>query len=609
MGVSSVKARTLPRALLILFFGGIAARLQGAIGVSLTAEPPGPAPVGTMITWSALVSDVGSGNLWYRFRVRELGGDFRVIRDYGPLSTLDWTSIDEGVYELEVSVRDRDSGDAETAKSTIPLVSRVQDNLAAVSPTSHPLVFLYNGPGCDAGQARVRFQTAETFVQYTPSKLCVPGRSMSFYLAGLLPDSTYSASLVVDRGRDSTSGPAVSFQTGSAPSTLPLPSILQELATPGPQPILVQATLNQAAIATDLSGRLLWFGPSDLNYITRPAAGGTFFGLHQSGADMAVDVVRRFDLVGMTVQETNAARVSEQLAALGKRPISGFHHEARSLADGKTVVLGDVEMILTDVQGPGPVDVIGDMILVLDEDLRVVWSWDAFDHLDPFRSAVLGESCAQSPGCPSHYLSTNATDWTHGNSVDEAPDGALLYSARHQDWLIKIDYQGGAGNGDVIWRLGRDGDFTYDSTDPYPWFSHQHDAGYVPNSRNTIALFDNGNTRRVAYPGAWSRGQVIELDEKNRTVRAVLNADLNVYSSALGSAQRLEDGTYHFNAGFISSAGLTSMALSIQLDPSGNEILSSITLPAPAYRSFRLNDLYGEGAAPTRPTTQTVDPR
>ena len=532
-----------------------------------------------------------------------------MIRDYGPLSTLDWTSIDEGAYELEVTVRDRDSGDIETTSSTIQLLSRVQDNLAVISPTSHPLVFLYNGPGCESGQARVRFQTPEALVQDTPSRPCVPGRSLSFYLAGLLPDSTYSAALVVDRGRDSTSGAAVSFQTGSAPSTLPLPSILQASATPGLQPVLLQATLNQSAIATDLSGRLLWFGPSDLSYITRPAADGTFFGLRQSATDTAYDAMRRFDLVGMIVQETNAARVNEQLAALGRRQISGFHHEARSLADGKTVVLGDVEMILTDVQGPGPVDVIGDMILVLDEDLRLVWSWDTFDHLDPSRSAVLGEECAQSPGCPSHYQSANATDWTHGNSVDEAPDGALLYSARHQDWLIKIDYQGGAGNGDVIWRLGKDGDFTYDSTDPYPWFSHQHDAGYVPNSRNTITLFDNGNTRRVGYPGEWSRGQVIELDEKNRTVRAVLNADLNVYSAALGSAQRLEDGTYHFNAGFISSAALPSMALSIQLDPSGNEILSSITLPAPAYRSFRLNDLYGEEGAPTRPTTQTVDPR
>ena len=74
------------------------------------------------------------------------------------------------------------------------------------------------------------------------------------------------------------------------------------------------------------------------------------------------------------------------------------------------------------------------------------------------------------PGCATHYLAADANDWTHGNAVVETPDGALLYSCRHQDWLIKIDYANGVGSGDVIWRLGKEGDFTYDSTDPYPWF-------------------------------------------------------------------------------------------------------------------------------------------
>src|SRR4029077_4140674 len=145
------------------------------------------------------------------------------------------------------------------------------------------------------------------------------------------------------------------------------------------------------------------------------------------------------------------------------------------------------------VQGPGPLVVIGDMILILDSDLEVVWTWDAFDHLDVSRRAVLGETCVTNPGCAPHYLSLEANDWTHGNAVGETPDGNLLYSSRHQDWLIKIDYRFGEGSGDVIWRLGKDGDFTYDSTDPYPWFSHQHDAGYESVNDSTITLFDNGN--------------------------------------------------------------------------------------------------------------------
>jgi hypothetical protein len=579
------------------------------MGVSLAASPPGPAPVGTMITWTAQASDAVSGDLWYRFRVREPGGGFRMIRDYGPSDTLDWTSIDEGVYEIEVSARDRGGLETATTASPFQLESRVPGREAVISPTSHPLVFLYSSPGCEVGRARVRFQSAQSPVQYTPYKPCAPARSLNFYLAGLAPDTSYSASFVVDRGRDSTVGRVVTFESGDLPSDIVLPSVVQA-AAPGSERVLLQFLLFLPAIATDLNGTVLWFGPPNLIYLTHPETGGTFFGFVQPGLGPAYEIVRRFDLVGMTVQETNVARINEQLAALGKRPISGFHHEARSLAGGKTVVLADVEQIVTDVQGPGLVNVIGDMILVLDADLQVVWTWDTFDHLDISRGAVGGETCLAYPGCATHYLTVDANDWTHGNSVVDTPDGALLYSCRHQDWLIKINYKNGAGNGDVIWRLGKDGDFTYDSTDPYPWFSHQHDAGYEPGSRSTITLFDNGNTRVSANPGATSRGQAIEVDEKNRIARLVLNVDLGVFSSALGSAQRLQDGTYHFDVGFVydpdPDALFGSAAFAIQVDPSGN-VVSSMKLLSPVYRSFRVDDLYGSVDAPAPAGTRTLE--
>jgi hypothetical protein len=45
-------------------------------------------------------------------------------------------------------------------------------------------------------------------------------------------------------------------------------------------------------------------------------------------------------------------------------------------------------------------------------------------------------------------------------------DGNLILSVRHQDWVIKIDYRGGSGDGHMIWRLGQNGDFAVGSTDP-----------------------------------------------------------------------------------------------------------------------------------------------
>ncbi len=98
--------------------------------------------------------------------------------------------------------------------------------------------------------------------------------------------------------------------------------------------------------------------------------GGLFLGIIWDGnADSSQQILREFDLVGNTVHETNAARAAEQLVNLGMRPVSAFHHDARRLPDGTILALAATERILTDVQGPGPVDVLGDMILVLDSNL------------------------------------------------------------------------------------------------------------------------------------------------------------------------------------------------------------------------------------------------
>ena len=49
-------------------------------------------------------------------------------------------------------------------------------------------------------------------------------------------------------------------------------------------------------------------------------------------------------------------------------------------------------------------------------------------------------------------------DWTHTNAIIySADDGNLIISIRHQNWLVKIDYNNGAGTGDILWHLGLSG--------------------------------------------------------------------------------------------------------------------------------------------------------
>ena len=88
-----------------------------------------------------------------------------------------------------------------------------------------------------------------------------------------------------------------------------------------------------------------------------------------------------------------------------------------------------------------------------------------------------------------------------------------------------------------------------------------------------------------------SRGQVLDIDENNRTVTVVLNADLGVFSEAVGSAQLLRDGSYHFDAGYVVEPDDSLAAYSIQVTKDGviNYQIKQNTL---IYRSFRMTNIY-----------------
>jgi hypothetical protein len=47
--------------------------------------------------------------------------------------------------------------------------------------------------------------------------------------------------------------------------------------------------------------------------------------------------------------------------------------------------------------------------------------------------------------------------------------------------------------------MGVGGDFAIDSSDPYPWFSHQHNASFENEGTTFLTVYDDGNTR-VAPP-------------------------------------------------------------------------------------------------------------
>jgi arylsulfate sulfotransferase len=323
-----------------------------------------------------------------------------------------------------------------------------------------------------------------------------------------------------------------------------------------------------------------------------------------------LQVLREEDVAGNVLRETNVSLVAEQLESRGihsdckkggKECVPGFHHEAIQLENGHTLVLAGLErMYPAGTQGSkGPVDVLGDLVLDLDEDFQVVSVWNSFDHMDIKRASLGDEKCkggAGGDGCTPVFLASKANGWLHTNAVDYIPgSGDLILSMPEQDWVLKIDWKDGKGTGKILWRLGDGGDFVAKSAEADPWFSYQHDSRFLPGSTNKILLFDDGHRRKKKNPAANNRGQVWELDESARTAKLVYNADLGGYAVAVGSAQALENGGFTFEAGFINPSSIYARA--IETSAEGKVVYVQQTDGAITYRTFRVADMY---SAPKR---------
>jgi hypothetical protein len=573
--------------------------------VSLVSSVAAPQPVGGAVTWTATAAGVGAAPV-YQFSAAPEGGAFRVVRDFSPAAAFAWTPMQEGTYDIKVTVKDGyDAADTTSAVATDAVASRLSGTQAVVSATNNPLVALYSVPPSTAATVFVQFSLAgdQPSWRNTDARAVAAGKTTNFFVAGLLPNTAYQMRHVFSDGTGSAPLP---FTTGSLPATLAIaPFTVRQVPAAGSDPDQdmifherVPGMPNRPALlATDLSGRVNWYYDLAGSGLTLAKAGqslvpgGTvlFNGVDRyTPVPGAPDVLREIDLAGNPVRETSLGAVNAQLKALGHEPVHAFHHDAQRLADGSTLALAYPERSIV-VNGT-PANYVGEMVVVLDQDFQVKWAWDAFDHLDVGRGPVLGEVVGRGSPEPTAFVpALPAVDWLHVNAVALSPaDGNLVLSVRHQDWVVKIDYRNGAGDGHVVWRLGAGGDFALDGAGADAWFSHQHNAHYVDD--HTLVLFDNGNTRRETDPNAHSRGQAWALDEATMRATPVLNADLGNYSWRLGAAQRLSNGNYSFLSGAIGQPP-SEIAQTIEVGPDGAKAYV-LEGAVPEYRSYRVRTLY-----------------
>ncbi|MGA8271238.1 MAG: aryl-sulfate sulfotransferase [Candidatus Sulfotelmatobacter sp.] len=486
-----------------------------------------------------------------------------------------------------------------------------------IQPTANPLVaqFIVDSP-CP-GQAMVEFGPDTSYGRTTPWYAVAPmfsnARTLQqtkILVAGMRASTTYHMrSQIQCTGGNASATPDLTFTTGPLPSlpfptltvTRPSPSTTSR-ENPGIEMIDVIAP-GTPAYFTDRDANPIWYydvGAGNYAFPFKFLPNGHILVSILAPTD---STLREIDLIGNTIGGINVGALNTKLEAAGYNfKITSFHHDILPLANGHIIALAQHYEPFTNLPGyPGTISVAGDVLIDLDQNWDPVWVWDTFDHLDINRHLN---------GLP---------DWTHGNALVYSPaDGNILFSMRHQSWVIKIDYNNGAGTGNIIWKLGYQGDFAFTqdgipSDDPSLWFSFQHFPTLVSQngSQTTLAIWDNGDNRVLnedgelclqappggATPSCYSRATLFQLDE-SAMVANLLWADPLVYFGVWGgSINQLGNDNVEFdlNAPLVPpNAGVASEVQEVTQTSTPQIVwkMDITPLTATAYRAYRVPSLY-----------------
>lgn len=188
----------------------------------------------------------------------------------------------------------------------------------------------------------------------------------------------------------------------------------------------------------------------------------------------------------------------------------------------------------------------------------VMFEWHSLHHV------ALADSYAQP-------RSDRPLDYFHINSIEQAPNGDLLISARNTWAAYEISHTTGA----VLWRLG--GRHSSFAMGPGTRTAYQHDARLQPDG--TITLFDDEGAPKVQ---AQSRGVQIALDYQHKTATLVRSYEHSppLLTGSQGNLQTLSNGD-----AFIGWGGLPYFS---EFNSQGALVFDAhIAAPADSYRAYR----------------------
>lgn len=304
-------------------------------------------------------------------------------------------------------------------------------------------------------------------------------------------------------------------------------------------------------IGLDEDGEIIWYYRHDSRIagVDRLPNGNIFF--HQVNFQ-SIEI----DMLGNQINSFYAAKrpfgPAEDAIPIDAQ---SMHHQPHIMLNGNYLAMTanarEFDNYITSETDPDAprqtIKVVGDRIIEFDKDGKVVWSWNTFDHLDPYRVGYQTLEPYWDPrGFPNH------ADWTHGNGVSyDHRDDSVLISLRAQDCVVKVDRK----TSEIKWILGDHSGWDEGKQKKllkpvgdlqWPW--HGHNPRVTP--QGTIVMYDNALFQARPYDTpkepheCIARAVEYEIDEDKMEVRQVwssLDGGQNdgVVSWAMGDAHRL----------------------------------------------------------------------
>ena len=186
-----------------------------------------------------------------------------------------------------------------------------------------------------------------------------------------------------------------------------------------------------------------------------------------------------------------------------------MHHEILLEAQGEELLyLG------TTTECPDGIPDSGTIVRYAPGTDEVLWKWVFCEHFTPAEAK---------------------TDWDHTNALVPFPgEDAFLLSAKTLNGLFKID----VGTGEVLWRLGKGGDFVRVDGETTIPFLRQHAPEFL--GEDEILLFDNGKDTVREKSGAVQ----LRFDEEAMTYEVTWSwyPDPPIFCHMWGDADRLGNG-------------------------------------------------------------------